>query len=56
MSKTKETTIKLKVTYNDDLTHRYSLTKAWDTKKSKALVIMKNPSSSELLESDLTTQ
>ncbi len=55
MAKLKETTIKLKIAYNDDFTHRYSITKAWDNKKSKALVIMKNPSSSELLESDLTT-
>ncbi len=55
MAKAKETTIKLKIMYSDDLKHRYSLTKTWDSKKSKALIIMKNPSSSELLESDLTT-
>ncbi len=55
MTKAKESTIKIKATYNDYFTHRYTLTKAWDTKKSKALVIMKNPSSTELLETDLTT-
>lgn len=55
MSKTEETTIKLKAVYNDTRTHRYSLTKTWNAKKSKALVIMKNPSSDELLETDLTT-
>ncbi len=55
MAKFKETNIKLKIAYNDDFTHRYSITKTWDSKKPKALVIMKNPSSSELLETDLTT-
>lgn len=55
MSTTEETTIKLKAVYNDTRTHRYSLTKIWNSKKSKALVIMKNPSSDELLETDLTT-
>ncbi len=51
----KETNIKLRIAYNDSFTHRYSITKTWDNKKTKALIIMKNPSSSELLESDLTT-
>ncbi len=55
MPKVKETNIKLRIAYNEDFTHCYSITKTWDTKKSKALIIMKNPSSSELLESDLTT-
>ncbi len=55
MAKQRETTIKLRIAYNDDFTHRYSITKTWDNKKPKALVIMKQPSSSELLESDLTT-
>ncbi len=55
MSKMEETTIKLKAVYNDERDHRYSLTKTWDSKKAKALVIMKNPSSDELLETDLTT-
>ncbi len=55
--KTKETTIKLKIACNDNFTHRYCIVKTWDTKKPKALVVMKNPSASseELLESDLTT-
>ncbi len=55
MSKTEETTIKVKAVYNDSRTHRYALTKTWNQKKTKALVIMKNPSSDELLETDLTT-
>ncbi len=55
MSKTEEITIKVKALYNDDKTHRYSLSKVWDNKKDKALVIMKNPSLSEAIETDLTT-
>ncbi len=55
MAKVEEVAIKIKLVYNDDKTHRYSLTKTWDSKKSKALVVMKNPSSSEVLETDLTT-
>ncbi len=55
MSKTTEITIKVKALYNDENTHRYSLLKTWDNKKTKALVIMKNPSVSEIIETDLTT-
>lgn len=55
MAKTEEISIKVKAIYNDERTHRYSLSKTWDSKKSKALVIMKNPSSTEVIETDLTT-
>lgn len=55
MSKTVESTIKVKAIFNEAMTHRYAFTKTWDSTKKKALVIMKNPASNGLVETDVTT-
>jgi len=47
--------MKTETIFSDDRKHRYLLRKEWDAKKKKAVVIMTNPSTADLLTLDYTT-
>lgn len=55
MAVNEKSIIKTEAHFSEDKTHRYLLTKEWDNKKKKALVIMKNPSYSDGVIVDHTT-
>ena len=48
-------TIKTEAIFSDDRKHRYLLRKEWDLKKSRATIIMTNPSTADILMMDYTT-
>lgn len=47
-------TIKSSVTLSDNKEYRYNLSRIWDESKSKATVIMLNPSTADMLKTDRT--
>ena len=48
-------TMKTETVFSDDRKHRYLLRKEWDGKKKRAVIIMTNPSTADLLTMDYTT-
>ena len=52
---TQRMSLRTEVIYSDDLTHRYRMRKEWDKNKTKATIIMINPSSATEIEIDQTT-
>jgi hypothetical protein len=52
---TDKAVVKTEAVFSEDRRHRYLLRKEWDTKKSKATIIMTNPSSADMLTMDYTT-
>lgn len=53
--KTETTTVKCKVLFSDDKTHRLLLRKEWDKNKPTAMVIMINPNTADTMNIDMTT-
>lgn len=53
--KIEKVVMKTEVIFSEDKEHRYLLRKEWDNKKSKATIIMTNPSTANLLTMDYTT-
>jgi hypothetical protein len=52
---TEKATMRTETIFSDDRRHRYLLRKEWDAKKSKATIIMTNPSTADILMMDYTT-
>lgn len=52
---TEKITMKTEAVFSDDRSHRYLLRKEWDAKKTKATIIMTNPSTADMLTMDYTT-
>ena len=52
---TEKSIMKTETVFSDDRLHRYLLRKEWDAKKSKATIVMTNPSTADLLMMDYTT-
>ena len=50
-----ESTLVTKTVFSKDKTHRYILSKEWDSKANKAMVIMIQPNKSDTIILDLTT-
>lgn len=52
---TEKSTLKTEARFSDDRSYRYVLSKEWNNKKPRALVIMTNPSSAGEIVLDMTT-
>ncbi|MGL4999707.1 MAG: DUF1643 domain-containing protein, partial [Cetobacterium sp.] len=52
---TEKSTLKTEVKFSEDKQYRYLLSKEWNNKKKRALLIMTNPSSANDLKIDFTT-